>query len=171
MEFLGGNSPNLPISMTSSLDEEVLEVIRCNQQSEAQPEKDTTEEDVDQNDKEFNDWVEDDEDKEDMGVYGFFSRTKFTSIPEMIEFEKKMFQFDLVRTVEASCSNSYEFIKFVNFIRSYLQENPSVQSPESLLSVISAKEFLDDKFLKPVLEHDSLLFLYEEYFQFPEEDD
>lgn len=164
---------NVPIPV-SSLDEELLEVIRCNQNAEAeksQPVMDGTEEEQDQNDKEFNDWVEDEEDKDDMGVFGFFSRTRFPSIPEMIEFEKKTFQFDLQEVVSSNCSNSYEFIKLVNFIRSYLQENPSVQTSDSLLHNISSKAFLDERFLKPVLEDDSLLFLYEEYYQFPEEDD
>jgi len=154
----------------ASLDEELQEVIECNKQSKSEmPEQQP---DEDQEDKEFNDWVEDED--ESLSIQDLFSSSSFHSIASMIEHDKKNFDFDLKELVPTVCKDSYEYFKLINFIRATVHSfsNISKEQVQDLKMEILKKSFLEgEQYLKPVLETDPLLFLYEEAFSLEEEDD
>jgi protein arginine N-methyltransferase 3 len=168
MNFFDANKMKEGVLNPESLDEEVLEVLECNKN--AIPE--SHELDEDQEDKEFNDWVEDED--ESLSVQDLFSSATFPSISLMMEHDKNSFDFDLKDIVQTVCKDTYEYIKLINFIRSTASTLPNI-SKEQVADVknqILNKSFLEgEQYLKPVLENDPLLFIYEENFSLEEDDE
>jgi type I protein arginine methyltransferase len=124
------------------------------------------EDEDDASDKEdFSGWVDDEEDN--GRVKSLFGNTLLDSVEKLVEHDKKVFHFDLMQMVKEVCTDDFSFIKLINFIRSFSSSLPLQQLDIPMLEeLIRSKAFLEDEtYLKPVLEDDPLLFLYEELFQ------
>jgi hypothetical protein len=128
----------------------------------------------DESDKDdFRDWqAEDGEDEEESAVKSLFCAQKLPSLAELVEHDKKHFGFDLQAVVKDVCEDDFSFIKLINFIRSSVKEREAETSSKedlvaSVTSLIESRVFLDgETYLKPVLESDPLLFLFDELFEF-----
>lgn len=76
----------------------------------------------------------------------------FTDIMQMLKHCKEKFNFDFLEIRQRLGLDFYGNIKLVNFIRSRVHSGLPVSSN------ISREDFEDEKYLKPVLEDDALLF-------------
>jgi protein arginine N-methyltransferase 3 len=81
----------------------------------------------------------------------------FTDLMQMLNHCKEKHNFDFLELRQRLGLDFYGNIKLVNFIRSQVHSGNLV-SP----STISREDFEDEKFLKPVLEDDALLFNLDE---------
>lgn len=134
--------------------------------------KENDEDDMsDEEDQEFNEWVEEDEDV--ILVFSFFEKNKtFSSIESLMEDHKVHFNFDLKQIVKDICSDVMDYIKLINFIRSRAKELSTADDVSSIANDIYSKQFLkNDQYMIPVLQDDPLLCLYEDIFSELGEDD
>lgn len=117
--------------------------------------------------KEFNEWVED-EDEESEQVQSLFSEAKLRSIEQLIEFDNANFGFDLYSIVKTHCTDDFSYIKLINFIRSFpFEPNSKEASIASLMEALTTRQFLEgEQYLLPILEDDALLFKFDEIFEF-----
>lgn len=77
----------------------------------------------------------------------------FSDIMSMLNHCKDKYNFDFLELRQRLGLDFYDNIKLVNFIRSQVHSGNPISS-----STISKEDFDDEKFLKPVLEDDALLF-------------
>jgi hypothetical protein len=128
---------------------------------------------IEDDDARFSDWESDHD--EEYNLKSLFAVQTFTNIRDALDFDEKMFNFDLVRVaVDTLGSNIDEIglIKLVNYIRDGVRKaseaNSALASEDcatSVLAGIKAMEFLDDIYMRPSLPDDDLLFLLPEYMQ------
>lgn len=118
--------------------------------------------------KEFSEWIEDDEDDESELVQSLFCETKLRNIEQLIEFDSATFGFDLYYVVKTHCTDDFSYIKLINFIRSFPFDPSSKEaSITSLMEAVATSKFLEgEQYLLPILEDDALLFKFEEIFEF-----
>ena len=119
---------------------------------------------VEEDEKNFDEWVEDDDLEP---VKSLFCNKMMPSIQALVEHDREIFGFDLQRVVADVCTDDISFIKLVNYIRNFAQQQE--ESPTAWMSklkeLVLSKEFLaDDNNMKPVLSDDPLLYLYEDIF-------
>jgi protein arginine N-methyltransferase 3 len=156
-------------SEEEEVNQEIDEQVQQQHQGEGSDEEDNS---VEQEDKEFNEWVEDEE--EAIRVKSLFSDTQLGSIESLIEHDKQKFQFDLKQVVEDVCTDDLSFIRLINFIRSSVNEISEVSAAQvsEITETIYSKVFLnEDRFMRPAQENDPLLYLYEDIFDFGDGDD
>lgn len=121
----------------------------------------TEDEEVDM-ERDLEDWVEEEE-----KIKSLFNDDRLESVEQLVAHDREMFGFDLKSIVSQNCSDDIEVIKLINFIRSKVstQETDTI-SPEfisGLVETICSKDFIqNDAFMKPFIEDDPLLYLYEE---------
>lgn len=127
----------------------------------------------DESDKDdFRDWQAEDGEDEEEAVKSLFCSQKLPSLAELVEHDKKIFGFDLQAVVKDVCQDDFSYIKLINFIRSSVKEKEAEASSKedlvaSVTRLIESKVFLDgETYLKPVIESDPLLFLFDELFEF-----
>lgn len=128
----------------------------------------------DESDKDdFRDWqAEDGEDEEESAVKSLFCAQKLPSLTELVEHDKKHFGFDLQATVKDFCEDDFSYIKLINFIRATVKDKDAeISNKEELVAIVrglmESRAFLDgETYLKPVIESDPLLFLFDELFEF-----
>jgi hypothetical protein len=128
---------------------------------------DAEEEDQDRvsDQEDFNEW--NDDEMEQIEVKSLFTETRLLSINDLIELDKQLFGFDLRSHVADYCTEDLSYIKLINFIRRFVSSHLPVTREiiELLDAELLKKEFLaDDMNMRPVLEDDPLLFMYEEAF-------
>lgn len=114
--------------------------------------------------KDLEDWVED----EVVDIKCLFNDDIVHSMDELIAHEKDLYGFDLKSVVQSNCGDDVSIIKLLNFIRSKVQQRGSAADKQFIDEIngqIENKLFLEgDEYMKPVIEDDQLLFLYEETF-------
>jgi hypothetical protein len=103
------------------------------------------------------DWQDLESDNESISIVSLFDSKTFPSTEEMLKHCKEQHNFDLTGLIRRLQLDFHGSIKLVNFIRSNVKEGKPVVAND-----ISAGDFADDKFLKPVLENDALLFSLDE---------
>lgn len=125
------------------------------------------EEDEESDKEDFSGWTAGEDDDEDLRVRSLFGHAKLPNIAEMIAHDKRIFNFDLSAIVKEHCTDDFSYIKLINFIRTYASGfDPSELDMSALVDKITRKMHLEgDLYLKPVLEDDPLLFLFEEIFE------
>ncbi|KAJ6787477.1 hypothetical protein PWT90_02701 [Aphanocladium album] len=101
-------------------------------------------------------WLDVEPDEEQITFVSLFGAETFSNIEDLLAHGKIQHGFDLVATVNHLDLEFHDAIKLINFIRACTQEK------QSLPLAISAQDFADDKYLKPVLENDALLFSLDE---------
>lgn len=102
------------------------------------------------------DWLDVEPDEEQITFVSLFGPETFSSIDDLLRHCKANHGFDLAATVRELKLNFHDAIKLVNFIRCQVEEKKSLPKP------LSSQDFADDKYLKPVLENDALLFSLDE---------
>jgi len=101
-------------------------------------------------------WVDAEPDEEETPFISLLDDEVFLDIHSMLNHCKEKHGFDFLEIRQRLGLDFYGNIKLVNFIRS------QVHSGQKISSNISREDFEDDKFLKPVLEDDALLFSLDE---------
>ncbi|ATY67079.1 arginine methyltransferase [Cordyceps militaris] len=101
-------------------------------------------------------WLDVEPDEEQIVFASLFDTETFSSIQDLLNHCKTHHAFDLVATVHRLGLEFHDVIKLINFIRDCTKE------AKNLPPNISAGDFADDKYLKPVLENDALLFSLDE---------
>lgn len=101
-------------------------------------------------------WEDAEPDEEQDQIVSLFDDKVFANTLSMLNHCKEKYNFDFLSIRDKFALDFYGNIKLVNFIRSEVKEGRSV-SP-----TISQKDFDDEKYLKPVLEDDALLFNLDE---------
>lgn len=97
-------------------------------------------------------WEDAEPDVEETKFVSLLDGEVFTDIYSMLGHCKDKHNFDFLKLRQKLALDFYGNIKLVNYIRS------QVQNGNTVLSNISSEAFEDEKFLKPVLEDDALLF-------------
>ncbi|KAF2426535.1 S-adenosyl-L-methionine-dependent methyltransferase [Tothia fuscella] len=97
-------------------------------------------------------WEDAEPDQEDLQVVSLFDEKTFPDAKSMIEYCKENYGFDFLGAAKSLGLDFYSSVKFVNYIRE------EVRKGNLKPDVSSASLFEDDRFMKPVLEDDALLF-------------
>ncbi|KAL2069731.1 hypothetical protein VTL71DRAFT_14410 [Oculimacula yallundae] len=108
-------------------------------------------------------WEDAEPDQEDIHFISLLDDEVFTDIHTMLNHCKAKHNFDFLKVRWKLGLDFYGNIKLVNYIRSQVHSGQKV-SPD-----VSKADFEDDKFLKPVLEDDALLFSLDELPEVTEE--
>lgn len=101
-------------------------------------------------------WEDAEPDNEVTQFISLLDGEVFTDITSMLDHCKAKYQFDFLEIRQTLGLDFYGSIKLVNFIRSQVQDGKAVTSK------ISREDIEDEKFLKPSLEDDALLFSLDE---------
>lgn len=101
-------------------------------------------------------WEDAEPDQEEFQFISLLDDEVFTDIHTMLKHCKEKHNFDFLQVRQRLGLDFYGNIKLVNYIRS------QVHSGQNVSQDISKAEFEDDKYLKPVLEDDALLFSLDE---------
>ena len=101
-------------------------------------------------------WEDAEPDNEITQFVSLLDKEVFTDINSMLEHCKSKHNFDFLAIRQRLHLDFYGSIKLINYIRSQTAEGKQV-SPE-----ITQQDFEDEKFLKPVLEDDALIFNLDE---------
>jgi len=101
-------------------------------------------------------WEDAEPDEEETQFISLLDDEVFMDIHAMLNHCKQKYHFDFLEIRQRLALDFYGSIKLVNFIRSQVHSGNKV-SPE-----ISQKDLDDEKYLRPVLEDDALLFSLDE---------
>ena len=101
-------------------------------------------------------WEDAEPDEEETRFISLLDDEVFMDIHAMLNHCKQKYNFDFLEIRQRLALDFYGSIKLVNFIRSQVHSGNKV-SPE-----ISQQDLEDEKYLKPVLEDDALLFSLDE---------
>lgn len=98
------------------------------------------------------DWLDVEPDEEVVTYISLFGPESFPSLNSMLADCSEKHAFDLVANLKRLNLEFHDAIKLVNFVRSQVSAQQPLPQP------ITASDFADDKYLKPVLENDAVLF-------------
>ena len=101
-------------------------------------------------------WEDAEPDEEETNFISLLDDEVFTDIMSMLNHCRDKYGFDFLEIRQRLGLDFYGNVKLVNFIRS------QVHSGNPVSSDVSRADFDDEKFLKPVLEDDALLFSLDE---------
>ncbi|KHN99273.1 Methyltransferase type 11 [Metarhizium album ARSEF 1941] len=101
-------------------------------------------------------WVDVEPDVENVQVVSLFDVQTFATLAEMLQHCREQYDFDLVQNIQRLHLDFLGALKLVNYIRS------QVKSENSLPSEISLNDIDDERFLKPVLDNDAVIFSLDE---------
>jgi type I protein arginine methyltransferase len=104
-------------------------------------------------------WEDLEDDTEAITVVSLFDNKTFPSAKEMLLHCKDSHDFDIWTIRSGMGLEFIDLIKLVNYIRSEVQKGNS--KPDTS----STSNFADDKYLKPVLEDDALLYSLDDVFE------
>ena len=97
-------------------------------------------------------WEDVEEDREDVQIKCLFDDKTFSSATEMLKYCKESHDFDIWKLRRDLNLEFLDLIKLINYIRT------QVQSGDTKPDISSKAQFEDEKYLKPVLEDDALLY-------------
>jgi protein arginine N-methyltransferase 3 len=97
-------------------------------------------------------WEDAEPDEEETTFISLLDDEVFTDIHSMLHHCKEKHDFDFLDIRQRLCLDFYGNIKLVNYVRSRVHAGLGVSSN------LAREDFEDEKFLKPVLEDDALLF-------------
>ena len=105
------------------------------------------------------DWLDVEPDEEIVKYVSLFGPETFDSLEEFLRHCKEHHSFDFAATIRRLQPDFHGAVKLVNFIRSRVAENGSLPAE------ISPNDYADDRYLKPVLENDALIFSLDEILE------
>ncbi len=97
-------------------------------------------------------WEDAEPDEEETQFISLLDDEVFMDIHQMLRHCKEKYNFDFLLIRQKLKLDFYGNIKFVNYIRS------QVHSGQKITSDVKKEDFEDDKYLKPILEDDAVLF-------------
>ncbi|KAF5006494.1 hypothetical protein FDECE_7129 [Fusarium decemcellulare] len=99
------------------------------------------------------------EEEEPIPITSFFGPQTFPTVAAMLEDSKQNHGFDFVAHVQKLQLDFHGAVKLVNFVRDHVKNGTSVPKD------ISHKDLEDEKYLRPVLENDALIFSLDEVLE------
>jgi len=127
-----------------------------------------TEDEIELNviENDLEDWIDDEEDDK-LLIKSLFDNSKFPTVESLLHYDSEVYKFDLRQIIHDQFHDDISIIKLINFIRFKVLslEIGSISDPfiVEIIRLVGTKEFLsDDIYMKPVLEDDPLLYLYED---------
>jgi protein arginine N-methyltransferase 3 len=101
-------------------------------------------------------WEDAEPDNEATQFVSLFDKEVFTDVNAMLEHCKSKYSFDFLAVRQRLGLDFYGSIKLINYIRSEASEGHQISSG------LSQQDFDDEKYLKPVLDDDALIFNLDE---------
>lgn len=127
-----------------------------------------TEDEIELNviENDLEDWIDDEEDDK-LLIKSLFDDSSFPTVESLLHYDSEVYKFDLRQIIHDHFHDDISIIKLINFIRSKVSslEKGSISDEfiVEIIRLVGTKEFLsDDIYMKPVLEDDPLLYLYED---------
>ena len=123
--------------------------------------------------KDLEDWVDEDD---QILFKSLFDDTYFSSVDLLIAYDMDVYNFNLKQVVAEYAIDDISIIKLINFIRFKTLSNTNELITntfiEDLYNMLVNKTFLDgDLYMKPTLDNDPLLYMYEDCLLTIEEDE
>ncbi|CAH0043952.1 unnamed protein product [Clonostachys solani] len=110
-------------------------------------------------------WQDVEPDEETSTVVSFFDQQTFARPTEMLAHSKEKHGFDFLATQRRLNLDFYGAIKLVNYVRYQVQQG------QSLPAEITLAELEHERYLKPVLENDALLFSLDDVLEADQSED
>ncbi|KAK2603930.1 Ribosomal protein arginine N-methyltransferase rmt3 [Conoideocrella luteorostrata] len=104
-------------------------------------------------------WLDIEPDTENISVASLFDAQTFPTLPEMLEHCKQQHNFDLRANLRRLQLDFFGAVKLVNYIRHHVQNNSAL--PKQILP----EDIEDERYLKPVLENDAVIFSLDEILE------
>jgi len=127
-----------------------------------------TEDEIELNviENDLEDWIDDEED-DNLMIKSLFDDSHFPTVESLLHYDSNVYKFDLRQIIHGQFHDDISIIKLINFIRFKVSsaEKGSISDEfiEEIIRMVGTKEFLsNDLYMKPVLEDDPLLYLYED---------
>ena len=108
--------------------------------------------------EEDREWEDAEDDTEEVTFVSLFDDRTFANIKDMFTYCKTQFEFDVWKLQETLGLDDLEQIKLINYIRS------EAKTGNTRLEISDKSAFEDDKYLRPVLEDDAVLYSLEDAF-------
>ncbi|GMH33891.1 hypothetical protein BSKO_01725 [Bryopsis sp. KO-2023] len=119
---------------------------------------------VGQDDASWDDWEGSGEEAAEESAQSLFENEKFPSPEKALRHDADKYGFDLPAFAVMAKLDDYDVIKLVNYIRMEVSQGNDVLEVLKSKDVGDVKPWNEEKYLKPVLEDDALLFFdYEAY--------
>ncbi|PVU88946.1 hypothetical protein BB559_005322 [Furculomyces boomerangus] len=118
-----------------------------------------TETGIDSQDERWDDWEEDEMNEKKVCL---FCPESFSGIEDLFSHCKSTHSFDFIRICRENKFEFYDRVRIVNYVRKLsLELNANI--PQELLVITGSEPFFkDDKYLKPIMDNDSLIFELDE---------
>ena len=127
-----------------------------------------TEDEIELNviENDLEDWIDDEEDDKVL-IKSLFDDSHFPTVESLLHYDSEVYKFDLRQIIHDQFHDDISIIKLINFIRFKVSslEKSSISDVfiAEIIRLVGTNEFLsDDIYMKPVLEDDPLLYLYED---------
>jgi len=127
-----------------------------------------TEDEIELNviENDLEDWIDDEEDDKVL-IKSLFDDSHFPTVESLLHYDSEVYKFDLRQIIHDQFHDDISIIKLINFIRFKVSslEKSSISDVfiTEIIRLVGTNEFLsDDIYMKPVLEDDPLLYLYED---------
>ncbi|KAM0185574.1 hypothetical protein ACHAPQ_008143 [Fusarium lateritium] len=104
-------------------------------------------------------WLDLESDEESIPITSFFTTQTFPTVVAMLEDSSKNHGFDFGTYVQKLQLDFHGAVKLVNFVRDHVKTGSPL--PEN----ITTKDLEDEKYLRPVLENDALIFSLDEVLE------
>jgi protein arginine N-methyltransferase 3 len=104
-------------------------------------------------------WLDLESDEESIPITSFFTSQTFPTVAAMLEDSIKNHGYNFAEDVQKLQLDFHGAVKLVNFIRDH------VKNGLSLPKDISSQDLEDEKYLRPVLENDALIFSLDEVLE------
>lgn len=104
-------------------------------------------------------WLDLESDEESVPITSFFTTQTFPTVIAMLEDSSKNHGFDFGNYVQKLQLDFHGAVKLVNFVRDHVKNGSPL--PEN----IATKDLEDEKYLRPVLENDALIFSLDEVLE------
>lgn len=99
------------------------------------------------------------EEEETVAITSFFDAQTFPTVVAMLDHCKKHHAFDFAACLKRLSLDFHGAVKLVNYVRDHVKQGLSLPAE------ISLGDFEDERFLRPVLENDALIFSLDEILE------
>lgn len=101
-------------------------------------------------------WLDVEPDVENIEVLSLFDGQIFPTLAEMLDYCKQQHNFDLLDNINRLQLDFLGAVKLINFVRSHVRDK------SSLPKQISHLDIDDERYLRPVIENDAVIFSLDE---------
>ena len=104
-------------------------------------------------------WLDLESDEESIPITSFFTTQTFPTVAAMLEDSSKNHGYNFIEDVQRLQLDFHGAVKLVNFVRHHVKND--LPLPKN----ISAVDLEDEKYLRPVLDNDALIFSLDEVLE------